>query len=89
MLLATCRCEDKAVEEVKDVKDEVVVLEVEADDDAAKPKRQTEEGRAIGGATQHIYGSAPGHYVLRTSPKEIGIEVFSFKYYNDLKYVLY
>lgn len=79
MLLLTCRCEDKAVEESKDVKDEIVVLEVEtADEDATKPKRQTEEGRAIGGGTQHIYGSAPGHYVLRTSPKEIGLEVIYF-----------
>lgn len=74
VLLVTCRAEEKVADEPKEVKEELVLLEVESDADQGKPKRQTEEGRALG-ATQHFFGSAPGHYVLRTSPKDAAVEV--------------
>ncbi|XP_077293710.1 uncharacterized protein LOC143916462 [Arctopsyche grandis] len=73
VLLVTCRAEEKVANEPKENKEELALLEVESDADQVKPKRQTEEGRALG-ATQHFFGSAPGHYVLRSSPKDAAVE---------------
>lgn len=51
-----------------------VIVEMSADEEG-KPKRQTAEGRVVGGTQHFQYGASPGHYLLRT--KEASPEVLT------------